>query len=106
MAYTPPEYYFHLHHRILVERLVEPLQNRIDYINTFKSKDERALRLHLLRRANLDPETIEAMTLLNNFAAPTFLRDALNDRLENLHAEQCFPDCPWDGDTILPDSGW
>jgi hypothetical protein len=103
---TAKEFYWHLHHRQLVEPLSEPLQNRIDYINVAKPKDERATRLHLIRRANLDGETLDAFSLADKYGLPAFLQDALNQRLEALHAEQCFPDCPWDGQTILPNSGW
>ena len=42
------EFYWHIHHEHLIEELTEPIQNRIDYINTHKPIDEQETRLRLL----------------------------------------------------------
>ena len=42
--------YWHIHHRMLVEALLEPLKNRINYIKTEKPKEEIPLRLKLLKK--------------------------------------------------------
>src|SRR3990172_2550455 len=40
---------WHVHHDILVERLTEPLENRIAYIKQRKPADEQELRLRFLQ---------------------------------------------------------
>ena len=45
------DYYFHIHHGVLVERLTEPLENRIAYIKANKPANEIATRLRLIRPA-------------------------------------------------------
>ena len=39
----------HVHHEILAERLIEPIERRIAYILAAKPEAERALRLRLMR---------------------------------------------------------
>jgi hypothetical protein len=39
----------HLHHEMVCETLIQPIEDRIAYILTRKPKDERALRLRLCR---------------------------------------------------------
>ena len=40
---------WHLHHKVLLEVLNEPLENRIEYIKRQKPKNERETRLRLMR---------------------------------------------------------
>ena len=78
------ELYWHVHHEILFENLIEPLQNRIDYIKKEKPEDEIKLRLKLLR-------PVKAKKLPNT-----------KEGWEKLHRIEC-KDCPWDGKSIFPD---
>ena len=41
--------YWHIHHESLYENLIEPLQNRINYIQSTKPKHEIKIRLRLLK---------------------------------------------------------
>ena len=56
------KYYFHIHHKILLEALTEPLKNRIKYIKDYKPKDEIELRLRLIKpvKGKLPSEFIKA----------------------------------------------
>ena len=79
--------YWHIHHEILVENLIEPLKNRIKYIKEEKAKSETPkqikLRLKLLKKvkAKKYPETEEGW--------------------EKLHKKEC-KGCSWDGNSIFP----
>ena len=42
---------WHVHHDILLQRLKEPIENRVDYIKSTKPKSEIPIRLRLLRPA-------------------------------------------------------
>jgi len=44
-----PQFYWHIHHDILLEPLTEPIENRIKFIKENKPKDEIKLRLKLLK---------------------------------------------------------
>ena len=46
------DWYWHVHHDILVERLIAPVQERIDFIMKNKPKDEIEARLRLLKPVN------------------------------------------------------
>jgi hypothetical protein len=76
------DFWWHLHHEILVEQLTEPLRARINYIKKEKPKDEVKLRLKLL--------------------APVLGEIPTTDKGWNaLHKKEC-PKCPWNGKTIFP----
>jgi len=59
---TKPIFYWHIHHGILLEVATEPIKNRIAYINKYKPKHERELRLRLLKpvKGKLPVEVVEA----------------------------------------------
>ncbi len=77
------KFYWHIHHKILVENLTEPLKNRIKYIKENKIKEEIKLRLKLLKK-------VKAKKL------PT-----TKEGWEKLHKKEC-PNCSWNGNTIFP----
>ena len=77
--------YWHIHHEILVENLIEPLKNRIDYIKKEKPRDEVKLRLKLLKKVKCKPEDYPVT----------------KEGWEKLHKKEC-KDCPWNGMTIFP----
>ena len=62
MKKLTPKYYFHIHHKILVEVLTEPLENRIKHIKENKPEDEIELRLRLIKpvKGKLSSEFIKA----------------------------------------------
>src|SRR5258708_15426997 len=61
------EFAWHVHHDVFLEKLTEPMQNRIDYIKSGgKSSTEAPLRLKLLRVVK-DQKGLEA--LVNDLAA-------------------------------------
>ena len=82
------EFYWHLHHGVLVENLTEPLKTRKDYIKSSKPEDEVKLRLKLLKKVKCPikdyPHTIKGW----------------ND----LHKKECKK-CPWNGSSIFPNKG-
>ena len=55
------KFYWHIHHDILLELLIEPLKNRIKFIKENKPKDEIELRLKLLKpvKGKLPDEVIK-----------------------------------------------
>jgi hypothetical protein len=56
------KWYWHIHHGILLEPLLEPLKKRIEYIKKNKPKKQVKLRLRLLKpvRGKLPDEVIKA----------------------------------------------
>ena len=56
------DFAWHVHHKVLVEPLTEPIENRIAYIRKDKPADEIELRLRLLKlvRGSLPAEYVEA----------------------------------------------
>ena len=85
----PVEYAWHVHHNELVERLTEPIENRISYIKSNKVPEEVPTRLRLLKKV----QDVKA------------LRRAMaqgQEAVEELHRKEC-KDCPWDGWTIFPE---
>jgi len=94
------KWYWHVHHTVLFERLIEPLQNRIDRIKSHKAPEEIDIRLRLLkpiRDSELLDRLLDSMTGKTEHDAPIELR------INALHAEEC-PNCPWDPykGTIFP----
>lgn len=79
------DFWWHVHHEILVEQLTEPLRTRINYIKNNKPKNEVKLRLKLLRPV---------------------LGDIPTDQKgwEKLHKKECLKSCPWNSkqSTIFP----
>ena len=123
---------WHVHHEVFYEKLTEPLQNRIDYVKRDKNQSEVPTRLKLMRPvleqaalkkadsaytdsskayeaalaklkkarpgADYDKASVEAEKALEG------LRKA-GKPVYALHRQECEPDCPWDGVTILPAGG-
>jgi len=93
------KYYWHIHHKILVEALTEPLENRIKYIKDYKPEDEIELRLRLIKpvKGKLPSKFIEAYQALvkaNQARAEAYQARAevLEDNipaLEKLHRVEC-----------------
>ena len=44
-----PVFYWHIHHHILVESLIEPIENRVAFIKERKPEHERETRLRLMQ---------------------------------------------------------
>ena len=57
------KFYWHMHHDVLVEPLIEPIENRIRFIKENKPKCEIALRLKLLKpvKGKLPVEVVKAL---------------------------------------------
>lgn len=108
-----PEAYWHIYHDVLLEWTTEPIEHRIEYIQTEKPEHERALRLRLLRpvRGSLPASVVEARRAVveawraygeaRRAYAATLSAHA--DEINALHAQECEPDCSWDGQTIFPE---
>ena len=112
-----------IHHERLLEILMEPLENRIEYIQTCKPVGEREIRLRLLQPVQGTlPEPVVAAGwrfrhALKTCRGPSFssysclcsraetaLRDVIWEykwAIDKLHSEECL-DCPWDENTIFP----
>ena len=76
------DFWWHVHHEILVEQLTKSVRARINYIKGNKPKGEIDLRLKLLR--------------------PVLGKIPSTDKgWEALHKKEC-PKCPWNGKTIFP----
>ena len=121
-----PVFCWHIHDRVLVESLAEPLKNRIKYIKENKPKHERETRLRLMQpvKGRLPDAVVKARVAYvkawdawdrveeayvkaeeAHKKAREAYRKALRDHkdeIEALHAKEC-PNCPWDGRTIFPE---
>ena len=105
------EFFWHIHHTILVEPLTEPLENRVEYIKAEKPKWEVETRLRLMQpvKGRL-PETyvkaweayVKAWEAYNKAReAYDKAREACMPEIEALHSAECL-NCPWNGETIFP----
>ena len=118
------KYYWHVHHKILVEGSVN-IKERIEYIKNNKPAKEIEVRLSLLKEvkgqlpkayAEAEKTLIEAEKARHEAGkayqdackacdeAEMACQDAYKacqDEIEALHDAGC-PDCPWDGKTIFP----
>ena len=70
------DFWWHVHHEVLVEQLTEPLRARINYIKANKPKNEIETRLKLLKPVLGQIPTTEK-------------------GWERLHKKECLKDCPW-----------
>jgi len=119
------KFYWHIHHNILIEPLVDALEKRIDYIRLHKPPDEVETRLTLLQpvKGELPPKLIKAGKAYDEawnaydeawkafheageayYEAWEAYDEVLIEHKEEvatLHRKEC-PDCPWDGTTIFP----
>ena len=76
------DFWWHVHHEVLVEYLTEPVRARINYIKSDKPKHEIETRLRLLK--------------------PVLGKIPLTEKgWERLHKKEC-KGCPWNGTTIFP----
>lgn len=120
------------HHDMMIERLIEPPQNRIKYIETEKPEHERALRLRMFRPGHPKSEWSELLqqayskcqeaalawefAYTRAMACHTMAYDRAwrrqygewrkaADVLQQAYLVQ-FPhkDCPWNGKSIFPDA--
>src|SRR5487761_521313 len=64
------EYYWHVHHDVLFEVLIEPIANRIDYIKKNKPKKEIKLRLRLLHKVKDTENALSEWKEYKNKKAP------------------------------------
>ena len=123
--------YWHIHHNVLAEFAIGPIEERSAFIRAKKPTEEIETRLRLMRPVQHEPfgPAVKAiLTFLENMAiirkakpnkegreisrkawriADQASRDyakhrsAFHKELEALHKLEC-PDCPWDGETIFP----
>ncbi len=106
------EFYWHIHHDVLVEPLVELIHNRRAFIIANKPSHEIQTRLRLLKLVcgTLPDAVVQAGVTWGGFniglAESAYYKSLENHRteIEALHAEEC-PDCPWNGYTIFPEGG-
>ena len=118
------QFFWHIHHDILLEPLTEPIKNRIKYIKENKLKNEIELRLKLLKpvKGKLPKEFIEAEQKYDEAVqkydeARQKCDEAIQKcdetrgkcdemwnkykpQIESLHKKEC-PDCPWTGTYII-----
>ena len=95
------DWVWHVHHDILLQRLNEPIENRVDYIKSTKPKSEIPIRLRLLRPAKGLGKT-EAYAKWEEAYAKWEEADAKwRPQIEALHKKE-DPNCPWNGKTIFP----
>ena len=121
-------FFWHVHHNELVE-WSDNIQERIDYINKDKPKQEIALRLKLLQPVNgkLPDEYVkadearvkayeardkadeawearvkadEAYEARDKAYEAWEAREKYKSQIEELHNKEC-PNCPWNGTTIF-----
>ena len=112
---------WHVTHNRLCEPLTKPARNRIAYILTEKPKEERALRLRLMRPVRADAvaaawkvyyEAVAAARKVYDEAvaparkvydeAVAAARKVRDEAEVAAHAAEC-PNCPWNGTTIFPE---
>ena len=123
--------YWHIHHNVLAEFAIEPIEERIAFIKAEKPIEQMETRLRLMRpvRHELSGPAFEAALIYYNSMSAlkktkpdkhgrelaSKLRKIVNEaligyhehrgtfyeELEVLHKLEC-PDCPWDGETIFP----
>ena len=116
-------FFWHIQHDMLLE-WSNDIRERIAYIKYNKPKDQRDLRLRLMKpvQGELPAAVAEAGKAYKeackayyearktyNEAYRAFAWKAYKEALkanaavlEELHRKEC-PDCPWDGETIFPE---
>ena len=78
------QWYWHIHHKILVEMLTEPLQNRIDYIKKNKPSHEVALRLKFIKKVQgVLPKTQEGILALHKKECGCKFKMSIFDKKES-----------------------
>lgn len=111
---------WHVHHDILYEPLVEPIEARVTYILREKPTEEIETRLRLLRpvRGTISTSVLRAWQLHIDGSPYNYSTIARGDEawlaygnarrtpeavtyMAALHEQEC-PECPWDGETIFP----
>ena len=107
---APDGFYWHVHHRVLVEWCWDAAGRR-SYITTLKPKEERARRLRLLAPVkNPLPgavatykKTLESGGTDSSYTRRqnVYNRVMKSPEWEALHRVECKR-CPWDGTTIFP----
>jgi hypothetical protein len=120
------QYAFHIHHEKLYEKLTEPIENRIKFVEGNKDKKEVATRLKLMRVVKDQTKLGDLIYHLESAwkawnaaltetlatsrrkddkgqgraedAAEKAYADLLkqNQAIYALHKAECEPDCPWD----------
>ena len=131
MSDKPTVFAWHVHHDVLMEALTEPIENRIDYIKSYKPEHEKEVRLRLLRPVvgRLPEVLIQALRTCDEAlrtydealrtyeeawrayeeAGRTYeeagrtYEEALKAHKHEIEALHALecPDCPWDGFTIF-----
>ena len=132
MSDKPTVFAWHVHHDVLMEALTEPIENRINCIESYKPEHEKEVRLRLLRpvvgrlpdvfiqaRGDYDEALrayVEAGRAYDEagrvydeagrvyYEAWWAYDEALKIHYEDIKALHVVecPDCPWDGKTIFP----
>lgn len=92
------EWYWLIHHTILLEPLEDPIETRIAYIRANKPCHEIETRLRWMRPVQ-HPERIP-LVFVEAAKAYGEARKAYEDEIASLHAEEC-PGCPWDGKQLV-----
>ena len=100
---------WHVHHDILVEKLNEPLESRIEYIKTHKPKNEVKIRLKAIQivknQKYLDGawkmcDEIEDLTWIEYVKVVDSVWEKYHKKIEQLHKKE-HPNCTWNGKSIL-----
>lgn len=110
------DWVLHCHHRVLVEQLTVPAENRIAYILAYKTNP--ALRLRLFRplgKKFIEAEEFHAACVKRDLALAEWSKDGLaawdkarihwdlafGDWDTTSHLAACVPECPWNGNHFL-----
>src|SRR3972149_3771905 len=104
--------FWHIHHEVLLE-WSDDIQERIDYIKAHKPPHEVETRLRLLKpvQGALPPKHVKAKAAYDKArdaydkpnAPSNNAYDECPPQIEALHALE-FPNCPWNGTTIFPET--
>jgi hypothetical protein len=114
--FLQPKFYWHIHHRQLLEIALEPIKDRREYIQTQKPEKEIQRRLRLLKKVKGRlPFRLRSLGFLYHHCRPNYWHYASGDLgkmlvtysevIDALHKKEC-PECPWDGKTIFPEHSY
>jgi hypothetical protein len=95
-------WYWHAHHAILAEPLLEPLQKRIDYVKKQKMDDVPTRLKWMTPVVGPLPDGLDALwkKKFGGENPADSSKQIISLDLIKLHAKE-HPRCPWNGETIL-----
>ena len=106
----PGAFVLHCHHDALGELLTEDAENRILFILSSKAEHEQSLRLRLFRPVpesrlrkfrKAEAEWRKADAEWEKMYVEAEWRKTATELVRLVHSKVCYPNCPWDGETIF-----